>query len=138
MATHSSALAWRTRDRGAWWAAVFGVAQSRTRLKRLSSRLTLRFVVVELLSHVRLLCNPIDCSPQAPLSTQFPRQEYWSGLPLLLQGIFPTHRSNPQLLHGQVDSFLLSPQGSYRRDQSFGILFGLFPSHRDTGPKDIK
>ena len=25
------------RDRGAWWAAVHGVAQSRTRLKRLSS-----------------------------------------------------------------------------------------------------
>src|SRR5574340_842824 len=25
------------RDRGAWWAAVCGVAQSRTRLKRLSS-----------------------------------------------------------------------------------------------------
>ena len=26
------------RDRGAWWAAVYGVAQSRTRLKRLSSQ----------------------------------------------------------------------------------------------------
>ena len=25
------------RDRGAWWAAVYGVAQSRTRLKRISS-----------------------------------------------------------------------------------------------------
>ena len=25
------------RDRGAWWAAVYGVSQSRTRLKRLSS-----------------------------------------------------------------------------------------------------
>ena len=25
------------RDRGAWWAAVYGVAQSRTRLNRLSS-----------------------------------------------------------------------------------------------------
>ena len=25
------------KDRGAWWAAVYGVAQSRTRLKRLSS-----------------------------------------------------------------------------------------------------
>ena len=25
------------RDRGAWWAAVYGIAQSRTRLKRLSS-----------------------------------------------------------------------------------------------------
>ena len=24
-------------DRGAWWAAVYGVAQSRTRLRRLSS-----------------------------------------------------------------------------------------------------
>ena len=38
MATHSSALAWRIpRNRGAWWAAVYGVAESRTRLKRLSS-----------------------------------------------------------------------------------------------------
>ena len=25
------------RDRGAWWVAVYGVAQSRTQLKRLSS-----------------------------------------------------------------------------------------------------
>ena len=25
------------KDRGAWWAAIFGVAQSQTRLKRLSS-----------------------------------------------------------------------------------------------------
>ena len=37
MATHSSILAWRIpKDRGAWWAAVYGVTQSRTRLKRLS------------------------------------------------------------------------------------------------------
>ena len=31
MAPHSSTLAWR--DGGAWWAAVYGVAQSRTGLK---------------------------------------------------------------------------------------------------------
>ena len=38
MATHSSVLAWRNpRDGGAWWAAVCGVTQSWTRLKRLSS-----------------------------------------------------------------------------------------------------
>ena len=38
MATHSSVLAWRIPGTGgAWWAAVFGVTQSRTRLKRLSS-----------------------------------------------------------------------------------------------------
>ena len=37
MATHSSVLAWRIPGTGAWWAAVCGVAQSRTRLRRLSS-----------------------------------------------------------------------------------------------------
>ena len=30
MATHSSVLAWRILGTGAWWAAVNGVAQSRT------------------------------------------------------------------------------------------------------------
>ena len=35
---HSSVLAWRIPGMGgAWWAAVYGVAHSRTRLKRLSS-----------------------------------------------------------------------------------------------------
>ena len=38
MATHSGVLAWRIPGRGAWWAAIYGVAQSRTQLKRLSSR----------------------------------------------------------------------------------------------------
>ena len=33
------------RDGGAWWAAVYGVAQSRTRLKRLSSSIILFFRV---------------------------------------------------------------------------------------------
>ena len=37
MATHSSVLAWRIPGMGAWWAAVYGVAQSRTRLMQLSS-----------------------------------------------------------------------------------------------------
>ena len=37
MAAHSSVLAWRISGTGAWWAAVYGVAQSWTRLKQLSS-----------------------------------------------------------------------------------------------------
>ena len=38
MATHSSVLAWRIPGTGEpWWAAVYGVTQSRARLKRLSS-----------------------------------------------------------------------------------------------------
>ena len=41
MTTHSNPLQCscleNPRDGGAWWAAIYGVAQSRTRLKRLSS-----------------------------------------------------------------------------------------------------
>ena len=38
MATHSSILAWRIpMDRGAWWATVYRVAKSRTRLKQLNT-----------------------------------------------------------------------------------------------------
>ena len=37
MATHSSIVAWRIPGTGAWWAAIYGVAQSRTRLTWLSS-----------------------------------------------------------------------------------------------------
>ena len=37
MATHSSMLVWRIPGTGAWWAAVYGVTQSQTRLMRLSS-----------------------------------------------------------------------------------------------------
>ena len=36
---------------------------------------------------------------QAPLPMGFSRQEQWSGLPSLLQGIFPTQGLNPGLLH---------------------------------------
>ena len=43
MATHSSVLAWRIPGMGAWWAAVYGVAQSWTRLKRLSSSSSLSY-----------------------------------------------------------------------------------------------
>ena len=61
------------------------------------------------------LCDPTDCSPQAPLSMGFPRQEDWSGLPFLFQGIFPTQGSNLCLLcllHWQMVSLPLSQLGS--------------------------
>ena len=37
MATHSSVVAWIIPGTGAWWAAIYGVAQSWTQLKQLSS-----------------------------------------------------------------------------------------------------
>ena len=35
------------------------------------------------------LCDPKDCSHQAPLCMRFPRQEYWSGLPFPSPGDLP-------------------------------------------------
>ena len=41
------------------------------------------------LGHVRLFATPWTVAHQAPLSMGFPRQEYWSGLPFILQGDIP-------------------------------------------------
>ena len=48
------------------------------------------------------LCNLMDCiAYQAPPSMGFYRQEYWRGLPFLLQGIFLTQGSNLGLPHSR-------------------------------------
>ena len=64
------------------------------------------------LSRVQLFATPWTAARQAPLSMGFFRQEYWSGLHVLLQGIFPTQGSNPCLLHWQAGSLPLSHLGS--------------------------
>ena len=49
------------RDGGAWWAAVYGVAQSRTRLKRLSSSSSSSSMSIESVmpfNHL-ILCRPL-------------------------------------------------------------------------------
>ena len=46
------------------------------------------------LSHSQL-CDPMDCSPQAPLSMGFPRQEYW-GLPFPSPGDLPDLGIKPE------------------------------------------
>ena len=46
MATHSSVLAWRIPGTGAWWATIYGVAQSRTQLTWLSSSIVKGFGIV--------------------------------------------------------------------------------------------
>ena len=54
------------RDGGAWWAAVYGVSQSWTRLKWLSSRMDRHHVWKESESEVAqscpILCDPMDGS----------------------------------------------------------------------------
>ena len=58
------------------------------------------------------LASPWTAARQAPLSMGFSRQECWSGLPFLLQGIFPTQELNPGLPHYGQTLYHLSYQGS--------------------------
>ena len=78
--THSSILAWRIPGMGAWWAAIYGVAQSRTRLTRLSSSISkLKKVKSELL-------HP---------SMGFPGKGTGVGCHFLLQGDLPNPGIDP-------------------------------------------
>ena len=57
------------------------------------------------------LCDPMDCTRQAPLSLEFSRQEHWSGLPCPP----PRNRPNPGIIHEssalQADSLPFEPSG---------------------------
>ena len=61
------------RDGGAWWAAPYGVAQSRTRLKRLSSS------VVCLVAQSCPTATPWAVAARLLCPRGFSRQEHWSG-----------------------------------------------------------
>ena len=58
------------------------------------------------------LATPWTVARQAPLSTGFSRQEYWSGLPFPSPGDLPDLGIEPVSLALQADSLLLSHQGS--------------------------
>ena len=56
-------------------------------------------IVVLSISHIWFFVIPQTIAHQAPVSTGFSRQEYWSGLPFPFKGIFQTQRLNSCLLH---------------------------------------
>ena len=61
-----------------------------------------------------IFCYPMDCSPQAPLSMEFSRQEYWNGLPFPSPGDLSNTGSNPHLLsllHWPSGYLSLAPPG---------------------------
>ena len=69
-------------------------------------------VKVKLLSHVQLFATPWTVALKAPLSMEFFREEYWSGLHFLR--IFPTQVLNLGLLHCKQILYRLSHWGSPR------------------------
>ena len=93
MATHSSVLAWRIPGTGgAWWAAVYGVTQSRIRLKRLSSSkpagscvhgiFQARILEEVVISFSRLSSRPKDWTCSSCISGQIPHQLHHLGSPI--------------------------------------------------------
>ena len=60
------------------------------------------------------LCDPMDCSPQAPLSWDSPGKNTGVGYYALLQGIFPTQGLNPGLPHCRQILYQLSHKGNPR------------------------
>ena len=109
-------------DGGSWWAALYGVTQSQTQLKRLSSSssssmwarecehcmyhfshfVSLRHFCseVQVTQSCLTLCDPMDCLCNAWNS---PGQNTGVSSLSLLQGIFPTQGLNPGLPHwGQI------------------------------------
>ena len=64
-------------------------------------------VCVHAFSSVQLFANPWTVARQAHLSMEFPRQEYWSGLPFPSPGDLPNpgiERMSPALAGGFLTS----------------------------------
>ena len=64
-----------------------------------------------MLSHVPLFVTPWTIACQAPLSMEFSRQEYWSGLPFPSPGDLPDPGVEPRSLTLQADSLPSEPPG---------------------------
>ena len=72
------------------------------------------------LSHVQLFVILWTVASQAPLSMEFSRQEYWSGLPLLSPGDLPNPGIRPGSPTLQADSLLSEPPGMPGEGKSQG------------------
>ena len=64
------------------------------------------------LSHVRLFATPLTVACQSPLSMEFSRPEFWSGLPCPPPGIFPTLGLDLDPTYCRRILYHLSHQGS--------------------------
>ena len=67
------------------------------------------------------LFDPMDLAHQAPLSMEFSRQEYWSGLPLPSPGDLPNPGIKCVSSALQTDSLLYEPPGNIQKNEDQGI-----------------
>ena len=79
-------------------------------------------VKVKIAQSCQTPCDPMDWACQAPLSTEFSRQEYWNGLPFPSPGDLPDPEIEPASLALQADSLPAELPGKLMRASS------IFPS----------
>ena len=94
-------------------------------------------VCVVIHSAVSNSVTPWTVANQAPLFMDFPRQEYWSGLPFPPPGDLSDPGMEPAglcLLHSQVGSLLLAPPMQILN----GSLLGIHRLQRGRGKHDPK
>ena len=77
--------------------------------------------VLSRFSHVRLFANPWSVAHQAPLSTGFPRPEYWSGLPFPSPGDLPDPGIEPRSPALEADALTSEPPGKPNGCESWTI-----------------
>ena len=80
-------LPWESRDRGAWWAAIYGVAQGWTRLKWLSSSSSLRIIYISHFIKIEMYILVVCCKVKGVIIFshfftrhfyyQFVKQQLW-------------------------------------------------------------
>ena len=71
-------------------------------------------VCAQLLSHVQLFAIPWTVIHQAPLSIEFSRQEYWSGLTVPSPGNLPAPRIEPVSPALAEGFFITAPSGKLK------------------------
>ena len=68
-----------------------------------------------MLSHVQLFATPWTVAHQSALSTEFSRQEYWSGLPFPSPGALPNPRIEPRSPALWVNSLPAESEGKPKK-----------------------
>ena len=86
-------------DGGAWWAAVHGVAKSRTQLSDFTLFFHFHALEQEMATHSSVLVwrVPGTVACQTALSIGFSRQEHWNGLPFASPGESSQPRDQTQV-----------------------------------------
>ena len=69
---------------------------------------------MKLLSHVRFFATPWTTAYKAPLSTEFSRQEYWSGLPFPSPGDLHNPGIKPGSPALEADALQSEPSGKLK------------------------